>query len=92
MLKNTTIYKKEKQKSIKQSEIIIYHSKMFENLNTVDIKSIITENRKLSHKLFKTIRQAEKVVSNNSLYGDTKKVKFFSGRKKCKNTKAKTCL
>ena len=57
MLKSTTIYKKEKQKSIKQSEIIIYHSKTFENPNTVDIKSIITDNR---HKLFKTIRQAEK--------------------------------
>ena len=89
MLKSTTVYKKEKQKSIKQSEIIIYHSKTFENPNTVDIKSIITDNR---HKLFKTIRQAEKVVSNNSLYGDTKKVKKFSGRKKCKKAKAKTCL
>ena len=37
------------------------------------IKSIITENLKILHKVFKTIRQPEKVSTNRSLYSDTKK-------------------
>ena len=41
------------------------------------MKSINIEHSKTSHKLSKTIRQAEKLDSNSSLYSDTKKVKFF---------------
>ena len=46
------------------------------------------EHPKTSHKLFKTIRQAEKVskvgsgkICNSSLYSDTKKVKLFLTKK-----------
>ena len=49
-------------KSVKQSKIIT--TKIFENPNIVDIKS---EHPKTSHKLSKTIRQAEK-VSSSTLY------------------------
>ena len=66
-----------KKTSVKQSKIIIYQPKTFENPNIVDIKSIIIEHPKTSHKLSKTIRQAEKVGSNSSLYSGTKKVKKF---------------
>ena len=55
-----------------------------ENGNTVDIKLIITEQPKTSHKLSKTIRQAEngfQVVSgrrsNKNLYSVTKNVETF---------------
>ena len=42
----------------------------------VHVKSIsITEHLKTSYKSSKTIRQAEKVGSNGSLYSDTKKAK-----------------
>ena len=34
---------------------------------TVDIKSVVTEYPKTSHKLSKTIKQAEKIGSNSSL-------------------------
>ena len=57
-------------KLVKQSEKITYQSKTFENPNIVDIKSIIAEHPRALHKLSKTIRQAEKVGSNSSLYGD----------------------
>ena len=56
--------RKKNTKSVKQSEIITYQPKTFENPNIVDIKSVITEHPKTSHKLSKTIRQAEKVGSN----------------------------
>ena len=46
--------KKENTKSVKQ--------KTFENPNIVHIKSIITKHPKTSHKLSKTIKQAEKQV------------------------------
>ena len=69
--------RKKNTKSVKQSEIITYQPKTFENPNIVDIKSVITEHPKTSHKLSKTIRQAEKVGSNSSLYSDTKNVKIF---------------
>ena len=58
--------RKKNRKIVKQSEIISYQPKPFENPN-------ITEHPKTSHKLFKTIRQAGKVGSNNSLYSDRKK-------------------
>ena len=68
---------KKKKKSVKQSGIITYQPKTFENPNIVDTKSVITEHPKPSHKLSKAIRQAEKVSSNSSLYSDIKKVKNF---------------
>ena len=45
------------------------------------------DHQKNLHKLSQTIRQAEKVGSNSSLYSDTKKEKIFK-QKKC-NTKTK---
>ena len=54
-----SLVKKKNTKSVKHSEIITYQPKTFENPNIVDIKSVITEQPKTSHKLFKTIRQAE---------------------------------
>ena len=59
--------------------------KTFENPKIVDVKSVITVHPKASHKLSKTIRQAEKVGSNSSLYSDTKKVKI--SKEKHKNVK-----
>ena len=43
----------------------------------MDIKSIIKEHPKTSHKFSKNIRQAEKVYSSSYLYSDTKKRKIF---------------
>ena len=40
----------------------IIQTNTFKNLNIVDIKSIITEHPKTSHKVSKTISQAEKVI------------------------------
>ena len=68
---------KKNRKSVKQSEIITYVPRTFENPNIVEIKSIITEHPKTSNKLSKTIRQVEKIGFNSSSYKDTKKVKFF---------------
>ena len=62
--------RKKNRKSVKQS-------KTFDYPNIVDIKSVITDHTETSHKLSKTIRQAEKVDSNSTLYSDTKKVKRF---------------
>ena len=71
-------------KSVKQSKIIIQQPKTFENPNIADIKLVIIEHPKTSHKLSKTMRQAEKASqvgsgksSNSSLYSDTKKVKIL---------------
>ena len=66
--------RKKNRKSVKKSEIITYQPKTFD---TVDIKSVITEYPKTSHKLSKTIRQAEKLGFNSYLYSDTEKVKNF---------------
>ena len=52
--------RKKNRKSVKQSEIITYESQTFEKPNTVDIKLIITEHPKTSHKLSKTIGQDKK--------------------------------
>ena len=51
---------KENRKSVKQSEITTYQPRIFQNSNIVDIKSIITEHPKTSHKLSETIRQAKR--------------------------------
>ena len=52
--------RKKNTKSAKQSEIIAYQTKHFGNPNIFYIKSV-TGHRTISHKLSKTIRQAEKV-------------------------------
>ena len=72
-----------KKKTHKISKIIKnnYLSKIFESPSIVDIKSVITKHRKTLHKVSETIRQAEKVGSNSSLYSDTKKWKFFKQKK-----------
>ena len=67
------IYKKEKHKISKTIRNNYLSTKNFENLNIVDIKSVITEHPKTSQKLSKI----EKAGSNSSLYSDTKKVKSF---------------
>ena len=64
------IYKNEKQKINKTIGNNYFKPKTFENPNIVDIKSIVTEHPKTSHTLSKTIRQADKVGSNSSLYSD----------------------
>ena len=77
MLKSTQSFiTKENIKSVNQSKIITYQPKTFEKPNVVGMKSIIIEHPKTSHKLFKTISQAEKVCPNDSLYID-KKLKIF---------------
>ena len=43
--------RKKNRKSVKQSEIITYQPKTFENPNTVNIKSVIIEHPKSSYKL-----------------------------------------
>ena len=48
--------RKKNTKSVKQSKVITYQPKTFQNWNIVDMKSIITDHRKTSHKLSKTIR------------------------------------
>ena len=69
-------YKKNNRKSIKQSGIIIYQPKTFQNLNIVEINSDIIEHSKTSHKLSKSIRKGEKIDSNNSFYCDAIKVQL----------------
>ena len=49
-----SFFKEKNRKSVKQSEIITYIPKPFENPNIVDIKSVITEHWKIFHKLSKT--------------------------------------
>ena len=76
-------------KSVKQSEIIAYQPKPFENPNIVDIKSGIIENPEILHNFFKTKRQGKNVSQvdcNSSLYSDTKKVKIFQKKHKNNNT------
>ena len=73
--------RKKTRKSVKQSEIITYQPKTFENPNIDDIKSFITEHPETWHKLSKAIRKGEKVSSNNSFYSDTRKVKIFWTKK-----------
>ena len=59
--------RKKNRKSVKQSELITYQPTTYESPNIVDVKSVITEHPKTSHKLPKTIRQAEKVDSKRPL-------------------------
>ena len=48
---------KKHTKPVKQSKVITEQPKSFKNSNIIDIKSIIIEHSKTSHKLSKTIRQ-----------------------------------
>ena len=70
-------------KLVKRSKIITQQPKTIENSQKSHIKSVI-EHLKISHKLFKTIRQAEKVSQVGAcknfislLYKKVKKVKSF---------------
>ena len=94
MLKNTINHflKKKNRKSVKQSEIITYQPKIFVNPNSVDIKSVITEHPKTSHKFSKTIRKGEKVGPNSSLSSETSKGGNFLNEKKHKSNKTRTCF
>ena len=83
--------RKKNRKSVKQSEIITNQPKL-ENPDIVDIKSVVIKHAKSSHKLFKTIRQSEKVASNSPLYSDTKKCKNFLNEKNVKITKLEHAL
>ena len=56
-----TFVKKEDTKSVKESKIMTQQPKTFENSSIFNIWSVIIEHPKTSHKLSKTIRQAEKV-------------------------------
>ena len=84
------IRKKKYTKSVKQWKIIAYFPKIFESPNIINIKSVITEHPKNSHKLSKTIRQAEnisQVSTYSSLYSDTKESKNFLNKRNLKITK-----
>ena len=60
--------KKKNRKSVKQSDIIIYQPKTFQNRNMVDIKQATTEQPKVVDKSSKD----EKANSNRSFYSDTR--------------------
>ena len=53
--------KKKDTKSVKESKIMTRQPKALENSNIFYIWSVFIEHPKTSHKLSKTIRQAEKV-------------------------------
>ena len=53
--------KRKNTKSVKRSKIITQQLQAIESPSITDIKSVILEHPKTSHKLCKTIRQAEKV-------------------------------
>ena len=76
---------------MKQSQIITYQSKSIESLNILDIKSVIREHPKNSHKLCEIIMEAEKVGAGTPLYSEIKHLKIFGG-KKCKNNKMISCF
>ena len=82
---NESFLRKKNMKSVKlKSDIIANQPKTFD---TADIKSVIIEHPKTSYELSKTIRQAEKVGSNSSLYSKTKKSEKFLNEKNVKITK-----
>ena len=55
------LFKEKNKKLVKRSKIITQQPNSIENPNIVDVKSSIIEHLKTSHKLSKTIKQAEKV-------------------------------
>ena len=81
--------RKKNTESAKQSEVITYQPKSFENPSIVDVKSVIIEHPKTSHKFSKT-EKVSQVGSNSSLHSDTKKKWKFFKWKKYKNNKTST--
>ena len=80
MLKNyQSFLGKENTKSVKQSKIITQQPKAFESPNIVDKKSVIIEHPETSHKVSNTEKVSQ--VGSNSSNSETKKVKFFCGKK-----------
>ena len=72
--------------------------KAIENPKIVDVKAIIIDYPKTSHKLTKTIKQVENFSQvssgescNSALYSEIKKVNIFR-TKKCKNNEISTCF
>ena len=65
---------------VTRSKLISQQPKALENLNIVNTKSTIAEHPKTYHKLFKTIKQAEKLSqvsgayknSNSPFYSETR--------------------
>ena len=58
--------KKKNKKLIKISKIITQQLKAIENPNIIDIKSVIIEHRKTSHKLYKTMKVSQAGAVKNS--------------------------
>ena len=58
---------------MKRSKVIVQQPKTTEDPNTVDIKSVIVTHPKTSHRLFKTVKNAQRVGADSSLYSETKK-------------------
>ena len=87
MQMSTINYFQEKKKKLSKPNRNNYlPTKNLENPNTVDIRLIITKYPNISHKLPKTIRQAEKVVFNSSLHNNRKKTETCLNKKNMKIT------
>ena len=91
---NSYLKRKKIQKMVKGSEIVTYQRNTTEKPNVVCIKLVTIEHPKTSRKLFKPIKQAEKVsqvgfgrTSNSPLYRKTKKSKNILHEKNAKITK-----
>ena len=80
--------KEKNTKSWKKGEIITNQPKIFEKPSNDDIKSVITEHPKTSHKLCMAIVQTEKVGSNSFLYSYVKKKQKTFKQKFVKITQA----
>ena len=57
---------------MKRSKVIVQQPKTIEDPNTVDIKSVIVTHPKTSHRLFKTVKNVQRVGADSSLYSETK--------------------
>ena len=98
-LKSNSYLKRKNRKSVKRSKIVTQQQKAIENTSIADIKSVIIEHPKTSHKLSKIIRQAEKVSqigsgksSNSLLQSELKTSEKFLYEKNVKNNKSSTWL
>ena len=82
---------------VKQSKIITKLPRTLENPNNYVIKSVFIEILKISHELFKTIRQAQKVFqvrgaekfSTSPLYCETTKCEKFLIKKRLQKNEKK---
>ena len=74
MIKNIINHLKIKHQKISKTirNNLLINQKLFENPNSFDKKSLITEHIKTSLKLSKTIIKGEKVSSNSPLYSSKK--------------------